>query len=93
VGRVEGAVAEGVCQAPCAAGKDLLRGLSAGEVGVGSGGSGVSGAGEEERETGGRREAKGAPGGQAFPLAFSIVFRIWSQLPPVTAPANFPFAS
>ena len=93
MGRVEGAVAEGIGQAPRAAGKDLLGGLSAGEVGIGSGGSGVGGAGEQERETGGRREAQSALGGQAFPLAFSIVFNIWSQLPPVTAPANLPFAS
>jgi len=72
--------------------KQLLRGLSAGEVGVGSGGSGVGGAGEQERETGGRGETQGAPGAQAFPLAFSIVFKTSSQLPPVTAPTNLPFA-
>ena len=91
--RVKRAVAEGVGQTPRAAGKELLGGLSAGEVGIGSGGSGVGGAGEQERETGGRRESQGAPGRQAFPLAFSIAFRISSQLPPVTAPTNFPFAS
>lgn len=90
---LEGAVCGGERQAPGAPGQDLLRGLSAGEVGVGSGGSGIGRArdGEQERE---KSEAELRPGHAPLRArAFSIAFRVLSQLPPVTASTNFPLES
>lgn len=95
VRRAEGAVGCRQPELPGAAGKELSFGLSAGEIGVGSGGSGVGGRRDREREEQEGEEGlrRGPRHGQARARAFSRTLRNWSQLPPVTSPTNFPRAS
>ena len=95
VGGAESAVRRREADAPRAARKKLELGLSAGEIGVGSGGSGVGGRRdcerqEQEREHRGRANSRRH---EDCARAFSRTFRNWSQLPPVTSSTNFPRAS
>src|ERR1043165_1246198 len=98
VRRVERAVRDVERHAPVLHRNDRGLTCSAGEVGVGSGGSGEGRAREcrmqnAECEKDEQTNSAFSILHSAFHLAFSSASSISSHIPPVTAPTNFPFGA